>query len=81
MFCSAINFKCSLTSQVGVWRPAASGCRSRNQEGTGCTCVSILVALLKSGRGEVKGVERSVMLASAAERKGRAVRSILSRSG
>jgi hypothetical protein len=40
--------------------------------------VSILVALLKSGRGEERGEESLAMLVRAVERKGRIVRSILS---
>ena len=53
----------------------------RNQDGTGCVCVSILEALLKEGTCEagIGLVVRSEMESRASERKGSTARSMLSR--
>lgn len=62
--------------QDGVARPAARGSRSWNQEGMGCVCVSMRVALVKGGRGKGIVLERNVMEERAAWWKGRMERSI-----
>jgi hypothetical protein len=79
ILCSAMNERCEDMFQEGVSRPAALGCRERNHEGTGCTCVSILDALSKFGSGEARGWDKEAISARATSRKWRTLRSILSR--
>lgn len=77
MACELMKCRWSLTFHEGVARPAAWGSRARNQDGMGCVCVSMRVAVEKSNVGdEVEFVEISAMEDKASAAKWRTLMSM-----